>query len=168
MKLTSFQNIVTSLNTARVKYIVVGGMAVVAYGYGRMTYDLDLVIALDRENILKTFSALSNMGYKPRVPVTPEQFSNRDIREGWIRDKGMQVLNLYSDEHRTTPIDIFVYEPFDFEKAYKDALQEEILPGQTVRFIDIYTLIRLKEKSGRAKDIDDVLHLKELIYDEPE
>ena len=28
----------------------------------------------------------------------------------------MIVLKLWSDEHRRTPIDIFVYEPFPFEQ----------------------------------------------------
>ena len=30
----------------------------------------------------------------------------------------MVVLQLWSDLHRRTPIDVFVYEPFDFKKEF--------------------------------------------------
>ena len=57
MKLATFEEIVKALNKNGVRYLVVGGMAVVAHGYGRLTYDLDLVIKLTKENIITGFSS---------------------------------------------------------------------------------------------------------------
>ena len=83
MKLSSLESIFRALNEASVRYLVVGGVAVNAHGYGRTTYDVDMVLALDPENITKAFSVLTEAGYVPIVPVTADQFSNRESRERW-------------------------------------------------------------------------------------
>jgi hypothetical protein len=165
MKLDTINAIVRSLNNNRVKYLVVGGVAVVAHGYGRLTYDLDLVIKLTEDNISAGFRALEEMLYRPSVPVTAEQFSNSEIRNSWIRDKGMTVLNFFSDIYRDTPVDIFVVEPFDFDKCYEVSIKEEIFSGNLFQYVDIATLIEMKRVAGREKDKDDILHLK-MIEDE--
>jgi hypothetical protein len=43
-------------------------------------------------------------------------------KEGWVRDKGMQVLQFWSDAHRETSVDVFVTEPFNFDAEYASAL----------------------------------------------
>ena len=48
MKLTALEAIATALATHNVQYIVVGGVAVVAHGYVRLTGDIDLVIGKER------------------------------------------------------------------------------------------------------------------------
>jgi len=165
MELSALQAIARQLNDSGVRYIIVGGMAVVAHGYGRMTFDVDIVIKLDQRNILHAFSALARAGYRPRVPVTPEQFADATTRESLIKDKGMMVLNLWSDLYRDTAVDIFVSEPFDFEHAEKVSLCETLEDGTPVRFADIPTLIQMKRVAGREKDLDDIRHL-EMLADE--
>lgn len=135
MRLASLEAIVAALNSENVRYLVAGGLAVNAHGYIRYTQDVDLVIALDPENILRAFSAFAALGYKPLVPITAEQFANAELRRQWIRDKGMKVLNFFSDLHRETNIDVFVAEPFDFEREYANALQGELAPALSVRFV---------------------------------
>jgi len=44
MRKRHFTEIVTALNDASVPFLTVGGIAVIAHGYGRNTYDVDLVI----------------------------------------------------------------------------------------------------------------------------
>lgn len=166
MELSAFQAIARSLNEQEVNYLVAGGMAVVAHGYGRMTFDIDLVVRLDKDNILRAFSALERLGYRPRVPVTAEQFADAGLRAAWIRDKGMTVLNLWSDSFRDTPVDIFVTEPFDFDAAYAGALLEKMPDGIPVRFVDLERLIEMKKAANREKDRDDLRNL-ELLRDEP-
>ncbi len=41
MKLASLEAIVRVLNDAHARYLVVGGLAVAAHGYGRATFDVD-------------------------------------------------------------------------------------------------------------------------------
>ena len=76
MEVRSVEGIVKSLNGAGVKYLIVGGVAVVAHGYERLTKDLDLVIGLERENIIRGLRALMKIGYRMSIPVTPEDFAD--------------------------------------------------------------------------------------------
>ncbi|HMO51786.1 MAG TPA: hypothetical protein PKE26_10240 [Kiritimatiellia bacterium] len=165
MELGAFQSLAHALSRNGVDYLVAGGMAVVAHGYGRMTFDIDLVLRLERENVMRAFSALESLGYRPRVPITGEQFADPSMRAIWIRDKGMMVLNLWSEKFRDTPVDIFVSEPFDFDEAYAGALVEELPDGIPVRFVDLSRLLEMKKAAGRDKDRDDIRHL-ELLRDE--
>lgn len=50
MELSHLEQIFGALNEAQVRYLVVGGLAVIAHGYVRYTNDLDLVIQLDEPN----------------------------------------------------------------------------------------------------------------------
>lgn len=161
--LTSLEAIVRVLNDADVKYLIVGGLAVVAHGYGRVTFDVDLVVQLQPQNVRHAMKALESLAYRPLVPVSAEDFADPAIRQSWIRDKGQVVFQLHSDRHLETRIDLFVTEPFDFEDEYAHALRGEILPGLEVRFVSIETLIRMKEAAGREKDREDVRQLRKLM-----
>lgn len=165
MNLAALVTVIGELNAAEVRYLVADGLAVAAHGYLRFTADVDLVIQLDPHNITTAFGALGRLGYRPTVPVTAEQFADQSVRERWISERGMQVLNLYSERFRTTPIDVFASEPFDFDHEYAMAHAAELSPGTYVRFVSIPTLIRMKEVAGRPKDLDDIEHLR-LILDE--
>jgi hypothetical protein len=166
VKLASFEAIVRALSEAGVRYLVAGGLAVNAHGYLRFTKDADFVVQLIPDNIKRAFAALEALGYKPLAPVTAEQFADRATREGWIRDKGMQVLQLWSDSHRETSIDIFVQEPFSFDEEYVNALIKPLYGSIEVRFVSITTLIKMKEAVGREQDRIDIEHLRMRLEDD--
>lgn len=162
MKLASLEAVVRALNEARVPFVAVGGLAVVAHGYGRQTQDLDLVVRLDPETILAVFGALRGLGYQPRVPVTAEAFADPAQRRTWFDEKGMRVLNFTSDRHRETPIDIFVTEPFDFATEFDAARIELIAPGVSIRILRLETLLQLKQEAGRPQDLADIAELRSI------
>jgi hypothetical protein len=159
MKLGSFDLLVRALDEAGVRYLVAGGLAVNAHGYLRFTRDIDLVVQLDPRNILSAFAALEKIGYRPLVPVSAAEFADGTKRAGWIRDKGMTVLNFWCDRHRETPVDVFVTEPFPFDEEYSRALVKP-LGAIPVRFVSIPSLIRMKEIAGRAQDKIDIEYLR--------
>lgn len=160
MNLAAFEAVAKSLETARVRYLVAGGLAVNAHGYIRLTLDIDVVIALDPDNIRQAFRALAAIGYHPSVPIDSEAFARPAQRQRWRAEKGMQVLNFHSDAFPGTSVDVFVYEPFDFPREYNDSMQGELLPGVTVRFVSIPTLTEMKRVAGRPRDMDDIQHLQ--------
>ncbi|GKS65557.1 hypothetical protein YTPLAS72_28610 [Nitrospira sp.] len=149
-----------------VRYLVAGGLAVNAHGYLRFTKDADFVIELIPDNIKRVFAALEPLGYKPLAPVTAEQFADRSNREDWIHNNNMQVLQLWSDRHPETSIDIFVQEPFPFAEEYAKALIKPLYGTVEVRFVSIPTLIRMKEAAGREQDRIDIEHLRILLADD--
>ncbi|MCP5139885.1 MAG: hypothetical protein H6979_08510 [Chromatiales bacterium] len=160
MKVASFEAIARALQEASVRYLVAGGLAVNAHGYLRFTKDVDLVVQLDPANVQLALGALATLGYRPAIPVAAEQFADPAQREAWARDKGMQVFQLWSDQHRETPIDIFVNEPFAFDPEYGAALVKPLRADLPVRFVSIATLIRMKQLADRPQDRLDVEHLK--------
>jgi hypothetical protein len=108
VEISGAEAVFDALNRADVAYLVVGGLAVNAHGYVRMTMDIDLVIALNPENILKALHALKEACFRPAVPVTPEQFADPANRNRWREEKEMRVLKLWSDKYRLSPIVIFI------------------------------------------------------------
>jgi hypothetical protein len=162
MEVRSIETIVKALNDAKVKYLIVGGVAVVAHGYERFTKDLDLVIGLERKNIIRGLRTLMTIGYQMRIPVTPEQFADPALREQWRREKNMVVLQLWSDIHRRTPIDVFVYEPFDFAKEMARALRVPVFGKESAAIVSYETLLDLKKSAGRGQDLLDVEKLRKL------
>ena len=159
LKLTSFEALAAALETAGVRYLVAGGLAVAAHGYLRFTKDVDIVVRLVPDNIERTFAALASLGYRPSVPITKEQFSNGELRQSWVRDKGMQVLQFWSDAHRETSVDVFVTEPFDFDSEYASALISPLNERLAIRFVSLPTLIRMKEEANRPQDRADIEQL---------
>jgi len=166
MKLNSFEAIAQVLNEASVRYLIVGGLAVNAHCYLRFTKYIDLVIQLIPDNVKRALHALATLGYRPLVPVTAEQFSDSATREGWIRDKGMQVLQLWSNDHIETTVVIFVYEPFEFDREYAEALIKPLYGTIDVRFVSIPTLIKMKQAAGREQDRIDIEHLHMRLEDD--
>lgn len=160
MEVRSVEAIVRALNTAEVQYLIVGGLAVNAHGYVRLTRDVDLVLQLDPGNVSKGLNALLDIGYQMSIPARPEDFANPEMREDWRRNKGMITLKLWSDEHQRTPVDIFVYEPFDFAKEYIAAMALEVCPGLPARVVSLQTLLKMKRDAGRPQDLADIHELQ--------
>ncbi|MCC7489016.1 MAG: nucleotidyltransferase family protein [Gammaproteobacteria bacterium] len=167
MKLASLEAIAVALRDAGARYLIVGGLAVAAHGYGRVTFDLDLVVQLQPDNLRRAMQALESLGYRPTLPVQTRQFADAESRDAWIRDKNMVVFQMHSDKHPETRIDLFVSEPFDFDSEYDAALVGEILPGLPVRFVCLETLVQMKAMAGRPKDLEDVRQLR-LLQQEPD
>lgn len=164
MRLASFDALVSALQSAGVRYLIAGGLAVNAHGYLRFTKDIDVVLRLVPDNIERAFAALATLGYRPLVPISAAQFGDAKTRDGWIKQKGMQVLQFWSDAHRETPVDVFVSEPFDFEGEYRRSLAKPL--GQIeVRFVTIPTLIRMKEAANRPQDRIDIEYLRKRLED---
>jgi hypothetical protein len=166
VKIASLVAIASALGDADVRYLIVGGLAVAAHGYGRVTFDLDLVLQMQPENLRRAMAALESLGYRPTAPVPVTQFTDETTRQSWIRDKNMVVFQMQSPGHAETPIDLFVTEPFDFDQEYETALIGELEPGLSTRFVAIDALIRMKEAAGRDKDREDVRQLRLLQQDD--
>lgn len=152
-------DIFRALDDAEVRYLVVGGVAVVLHGYPRFTADLDLVVELTASNASAAIAALQTLGYRPRAPVRAEDFADEDVRASWREDKGLTVFSLWSPSFPGTEVDLFVEEPFDFGEAWSRRLDALLEDGTTVHAVGIGDLRALKASVGRPKDMDDIAQL---------
>lgn len=158
--------VLTVLERVGVRYLVVGGVAVVLHGYLRTTLDLDLVLQLERDNLDRALKALGDLGFQPQAPVPLRAFADPQIRETWLREKNMQVFSLWHPDHPGFAVDLFLEEPFDFEAVYRRALR---VPLQSVQatVVSRDDLVAMKQAAGRARDLDDIAALSELPEDGP-
>ncbi|MFZ6016204.1 MAG: nucleotidyltransferase [Nitrospirota bacterium] len=79
------------LNEKGIRYIVVGGVAVNLYGIPRMTYDIDLLLDLEDENLKRFLKLLKGWGFKPKVPVDIMDFARKE-RYFQVKKVKLQVL----------------------------------------------------------------------------
>ena len=152
-----------ALNAEHVRYLVVGGLAVVVHGHPRFTADIDLVVALDPENARRVVDVLGREGFRPRAPVPLSAFADAAERARWVEEKGLIALSLWNPSVPLAEVDLFVKEPFAFDDHYGRA-HEVSIGGERVRVIAREDLIAMKRAAGRPKDLDDVRVL-ESLYD---
>lgn len=159
-----FKRLFRELNGKYAKYMVAGGIAVNLYGIERATADIDIVLKLDKDNILKFIDAAKELGLKPKIPVKLEDFIDENKREDWIKNKRLMVFSLYDPENPFFLLDIFVEVPFNFDEVYS---RREIveLEDISIPVIPARELIKMKENTGRPQDIADVYYLKKVLQE---
>ena len=95
-------------------------------------------------------------------PVTAAEFADAENRVKWRKEKNMIVLKLWSDRHGRTPIDIFIYEPFDFIKELEVAPKMELSPGTFATIVSLESLLAMKHEASRPQDLIDIQELQRL------
>lgn len=148
-----------ALSERKVRYVVVGGVAAIAHGVLRFTRDLDLVIRLDRDNLLSAGEAFRSCGYVPRQPVTFSEFADPANRERWRREKNMLVLQLAPPAPTAMAVDVFTEHPFDFDLEHEAALLHR-LGDVVVPIVRAATLVEMKRAAGRPRDLEDIRALE--------
>ena len=144
-----------------VRYLVVGGIAVNLHGVNRLTHDVDLMLALDAENLGRFVSVAKRYSFKPVVPVKVEDLADAEKVRDWVENKHMLAFGLRPQDPAEPIVDILVKAPVDFETAYKRRVIVDVL-GQKVPVASIADIITMKTGTGRAKDQDDIAMLRRL------
>ncbi|MBI5245118.1 MAG: hypothetical protein HY922_15760 [Elusimicrobia bacterium] len=156
-----YEEIFKELDEKGVRYLVVGGVAVVLHGFLRATADLDLMIDLGEGNVRSFLDVAKARGYKPRPPVQIEDFALESNRRAWRQEKGMRVFSLWHPDRPQDNVDVFVDEPIPFEEAY--ARRKVVPVGEAgISVLSIPDLIRLKQAAGRKQDLEDIRALREI------
>lgn len=146
-----------------VRYLIVGGLAVLAHGYVRATVDVDLVLDFEEANLRRAMACLERLGFRPRAPVSLAQFADASIRQHWIDTKDMLVFTVVrSEADSPLEVDLFVTEPFPFADAYRDAVWQQHPTGVRFPFVDLARLLAMKRSAGRAKDLLDLAELRRI------
>lgn len=136
-----------------VRYVIVGGAAVIYYGSPRLTGDVDFFYDSSAENAAKLYELLKEF-WKGDIPgiKTKEELSGSGIiiQFGRIPNR----IDLITSVNAVT-----------FENAWENRLEEKITIDDEeypVYFIGLEQLIKNKENINRPKDIDDLEFLAKL------
>lgn len=92
----------------RVRYVLVGGLAVSLHGVLRLTADLDLALALDEGNAASFLRLMTELGYRPRLPVDPSGLADEAVRRRWAEDKGLIAFPFWHPESPFADVDVLL------------------------------------------------------------
>lgn len=134
-----FREFLESLNSARARYLVLGGYAVNHYGYHRATGDLDIWIGLDASTLVAVSEVLHTFGGFPRSKVRPEILGEPEK----VFVFGREPVRI---DILTTPTGV------EFEGCY-GRRQIVVWDGLKVPLIALDDLRVNKIASGRFKDL---------------
>jgi predicted nucleotidyltransferase len=139
-----FKDLLKLFKSNKVRYLLIGGYAVIVHGHPRLTNDLDLVIGAELENVERCLKALREFGFG-EGDVSPDMFSKpKSIVRMGVEPVRIEILNFL--------------EGVDFESAYE---RRELRPAEDIQFdvISLPDLIANKRTVGRDKDLLDVKEL---------
>lgn len=156
-----YQEVFDALGKYKVRYLVIGGVAVNLYGYPRATFDLDLMIALEPENIERAWDAIRSLGYLTRVPITKAEFMDEQKRKELKEKKNMLVVSFFKGAKEYQVIDVMIENLLDFESCYQRRTSITV-ETTSVSVIHKDDLVRLKSSANRKQDSDDIEALKRL------
>lgn len=142
-----FKDLLRLLNSKSVKYLLIGGYAVIAHGHPRLTNDLDVVVANDELNIERVLETLVEFGF-PSVIESPHPFSEpKSVVRMGVEPVKIEILNYL--------------EGVRFEEAYE---RRETRPAEDIKFdlISLNDLLLNKTAVGRDKDVLDVKELRRI------
>jgi len=156
-----YEQLFARLAQANVRYVVVGGVAVVLHGYLRATADLDLVIDLEETNARRAMTALERAGLEPLAPVRAAEFADAATRRRWIDTKNLRVFSLRDPHEPLLTVDVFAEDPLPFEELWtRSAIVR--LGGCDVRIASIADLLVMKRAAARPQDAIDIEHLERI------
>lgn len=156
-----YVDIFKALEAYKVRYLLVGGLAVNLHGVPRMTMDMDLVVALDAANLEGLVAAAASLGLKPVLPLPLSDLLDSAKREQWIKERNMIAFALRPKQPDGPTLDILLDPPLDIAAAFERAVSRQ-LGSVRVSLAAVEDLILLKERSGRAQDLADIEHLRRL------
>ena len=144
-----YKDLLSAFHAHGVKYLIVGGYAVIFHAQPRFTKDIDVLVRADPANAQATYAALAEFG-APLEGIRPEDFADRGSFFRFGRDpRGFDILP-----------DI---PGVDFDAAWERRVEGVIdaATGLKAFFISRDDLIAAKLASGRTRDLADVEEIRE-------
>lgn len=141
-----FRDFLSALNKHEVRYLLIGGFAVILHGYSRTTGDMDIWVERTPENYRRIKQAFLQFGM-PVFDMTADNFLSHP---SW---------DVFTFGTPPVAIDMMVkVKGLDFEACFANSrlFEDEDLK---IRTISLNDLLLAKKSAGRAKDINDLENL---------
>lgn len=140
-----FEEFFALLNKHEVRFVVVGGYAVVFHGYPRFTGDIDIFYKAEGENIKALLTALQEFGFDfPELTVSELSKKGQVVQLGQAPNR-IDLLNQISNG--------------EFDSIWKNKI-----PGhygkESIFYIHMDDLIKNKKAVARPKDLQDIEFFK--------
>ncbi|MBL7131425.1 MAG: hypothetical protein ISS45_08515 [Candidatus Omnitrophica bacterium] len=140
-----FKELLQLLNSKKIEYLVIGGYAVAFHGHPRATGDIDIWIAISKDNARKTVEALKKFG-----------FDTPNLKNSLFLKKGQNI------RMGNPPLRIEILTSIDgvkFSECYKNK-KTATINNIKINFISLPDLKKNKKASGRLQDLADIENLE--------
>ena len=147
--------VIEILESKNIEYAIAGGYAVALHGAVRGTVDIDLIIKLEKDTFLKIENAFEEIGLQSRLPIRGEEVFN--FREEYIKNRNLIAWNFININNPAESVDILLTE--DLKKIKTKTIKSGI---KTLKVVSVSDLIKMKNKSARPQDLEDIKSLRSL------
>jgi predicted nucleotidyltransferase len=154
-------NILRAMTDSGVQFVLVGGFAVQLHGFVRATIDLDLVLAMDDNNLSRFIAVAKQHGLAPVIPVSIDSLKDAAQIERWHQDKGMLAFSLRESQTGGSVIDVLVRPEVSFQTLQTDAVTVRLFE-RDVKIASIENLLLMKRSANRPKDRIDIEALEKI------
>ncbi|MFN7922959.1 MAG: hypothetical protein U0Q16_22845 [Bryobacteraceae bacterium] len=153
--MTKFGELVRTLASGSVDFIIVGGVAAAAHGSARATQDLDVVYRRGIDNLAALAAALAPLDpcLRGAPPGLPFHLDVATLRAGlnFTLTTNLGWLDLLGE----------IAGGGGYEDLLPHSIEVEAF-GVTCRVLDVDALIRAKRAAGRPKDLEVIAELESL------
>ncbi len=141
-----YKELLQVLSEFEVRYLIVGGYAIMKYTEPRYTKDLDLWVENSAENSQRLFEALKKFGAPLESDhITPATFTQGDLTyQIGIAPVRVDILTQITG--------------VQFLNAWKNRVSGTVF-GVAVHFISLDDLMTNKRATGRSSDLEQLEHL---------
>ena len=153
--MTDFRALIKALCDADVRFVLIGGVAATLHGSARLTQDVDVVYARDKDNLGRIVRALG--------PLHPYL---RDAPSGLpfvLNEETLAAGLNFTLATAAGDIDLMgeIPGPGRYEALVPHTIEVELF-GVRCLCLDLPTLIAAKVASGRPKDLEAIAELRAL------
>lgn len=148
-------DICAALNDAKVAYAVVGGYAVALHGAVRGTVDVDIALKWSLKNLQEVEKILKALGLVSRLPIDAESVFH--FRDEYIQNRNLIAWKFFDPSNPANQVDIIIN--YDLSGAKVESRRTS---SGIIKFLSRSDLIKMKKKSGRPQDLEDVKALEVL------
>ena len=139
-----FKDFLKLLKSHEVRYLLIGGYAVIYHGFPRATGDMDIWVAVSRDNASKLVDVLKDFGFE-----VPDLSPNLFLEEGKVIRMGLPPIRLKI---------LTSVSGVSFEECFNSRIVERI-DDVEINIISLEFLKKNKKASGRYKDLNDLENL---------
>lgn len=157
-----YRAIFKAFERAKIRYLVVGGVAVNLLGYRRFTADIDILLALDPKNLEKMTRLMKKIGYTERLPVQLKELSDATKVQKWLEEKNMTAYTFLSERRLRLDIDVLAGASLRFDEYDQRKVLIDAGGGLRIPVISLNDLLEMKQAANRGKDVQDIQVLLEL------
>lgn len=145
-----------ALKHHKVPFAVVGGFAVALHGAVRGTIDIDIVIETTEKSFLQTEAALKTIGLTPRLPVSAKEIFQ--FKDEYIEKRNLIAWTFVNPNNPAEIVDIILTQNFNKKEIEHKKVSQESIP-----VLSIPALIKMKKKSSRPQDLEDIKALEKIL-----